>query len=629
MGRTQWKTSTFTRIVAAILATSLAPLAIGLYFVAQFLIQYETDNYIESMRANLKQADAIIQERVRLLKQTAANLGRNSGIMILLDEVTPETGDAQVVDILRNRTIPALENARVNNWFASSIRLIHGNSRVFDVYDRVCYVPQVETGEWRERLHGFYLDDEDPLRVAYVGPVGPDADYFGYGPRDADKRVLPVYAGVFSPRDNRLLGVVEVTMTLDTLTQPLANVPVNEGEALQLVDREGRVLSASSPTFGYLPEVGQAAGQGTEIQWQGQGYRMYFQRVSSIDGWLIQYIPAHMAGIEKYKLVIGAMLLVTGCVFSVMCATLYRLFSGNIRKLIRGIRKVQAGDLDARVDIATKDEFGEIAAQLNEMTCQIKQLLNREKLAGQLEKQAIYKALESQMKPHFLCNALDFIRMSTRMAGDEEIAQSVGLIMEYVNYNMNRKHMTVSIRDELQNVEDFIGIYNLINRNRIQYTIDMAPDIADQLDSCTIIKYALQPIVENAVKHAFRRKEGACFISLELAFAQAPFGRAISIGIEDNGDGMETSQAEALNQSLRGGDNDEELLEGKDYGGIGLKNIYQRMRMAYGGCCDLTIESYPKVGTKITLMIPPRSFGQRQVIGNGSENGDAPDAADR
>ena len=289
---------------------------------------------------------------------------------------------------------------------------------------------------------------------------------------------------------------------------------------------------------------------------------------------------------------------------------------------------MQAGDLDARVDIATKDEFGEIAAQFNEMTCRIKLLLNREKLAGQLEKQAIYKALESQMKPHFLCNALDFIRMSTRIAGDEEIAQSVGLIMEYVNYNMNRKHMTVSIRDELQNVEDFIGIYNLINRNRIQYTIDMAPDIADRLDSHTIIKYALQPIVENAVKHAFRHKEGACFIALELAYAQAPFGQAISIGIEDNGGGMEASQAEALNQSFRSEDGERELLDGKDYGGIGLKNIYQRMRMAYGACCELRIESYPQVGTKITLMIPPRSFGQRQVIADESPNGTVSKAAD-
>lgn len=628
MGRTKWKTSTFTKIVAAILATSIVPLAIGLYFVAQFLIQYETDNYIESMRANLKQADAIIQERVRLLKQTAANLGRNSGVMALLEEVTPETSDAQLVDILRNRTIPALESARVNNWFASSVRLIHGNDRAFDVYDCICYAPEVATGEWREKLHSFYLDDEDPLRVAYVGPVGPDTNNFGYGARDEDKWVLPVYAGVFSQRDNRLLGVVEVTMNLETLLQPLANVPVSDGEVLQLMDGEGRVLSASSRALGYLPAPGQMAEQGTEIQWQGQGYRMYFQRVASMDGWLIQYIPVHMAGIEKYKLVIGAMLLVTGCVFSMMCVILYRFFSANVRKLIHGIRKVQAGDLEARVDMPTKDEFEEIASQFNEMTRQIKQLLNREKLAAQLEKQAIYKALESQMKPHFLCNALDFIRMSTRMDGHEEIAQSVGLIMEYVNYNMNRQHMTVSIRDELQNVEDFIGIYNLINRNRIQYAIDIAPEMTDELENYTIIKYALQPIVENAVKHAFRRKEGECFIFLELSYVDADFGRAISIGIEDNGGGMEASQAEALNQSLRGAEGDKELLDGKDYGGIGLKNIYRRMTMAYGTCCDLKIESYPQVGTKITLVIPPRSFGQRQVIADGEPNGNTPEAAD-
>ena len=614
MRKTKWKMSVFTKLLATLLATSFVPLAIGLYFVAQFLIRYETDNYIEIMQANLTQANFIIKERVELLKQSATDLARNSGVLALLEDVTASTSDVQLVDTLRHRTLPAVQNSRLSNKYAASIRLIHGNPRVYDVYDLLCYDASVLSGGWKDRLASSYLDDGDPLSVAYVGPIGPAHDYFGYGPADPGRELLSVFASVLSRRDNALLGVIEASMDLSVLTAPLTDVPVNSGEILQMVDRENRAIYTSAPDFAYMPVLERGHSQGAEFLWEGRRYRIFFQRVSSIDAWLVQYIPVSIAGIEKYKYVIGSMIMIASVIFALMSVSLYELFSANIRKLIHGINRVKAGDLNTRIEIRTNDELGEISAHFNEMTARLRDLVRREKLAGKLEKQAIYKALESQMKPHFLCNALDFIRMSTQAQGNEEIARSIGLIMEYFNYNMNRKHMTVSIQDELRNVEDFIGIYNLINHNRIEYTIDIVPDLVDELKRRPIIKYALQPIVENAVKHAFYHKKGECFISLEIEYVAASFGQAISIGIEDNGGGMEASQVESLSQAIRGDEGQWGQMEDRVYQGIGLRNIYQRMRLAYGESCDLQIESYPQLGTKISVLIPPLSFDDKEAM---------------
>lgn len=608
MRKTRWRTSVFTKLLATILISSFVPLAIGLYFVSQFLIQYEKENYIKIMQANLKQADSIIQERVGLLKQTATNLARSSAVLALLDGVSDTTTDVQKVETLLQRIVPTIESARLSNKYASTIRLIHANTYLFDIHDIIYYDPLVNSGDWKERLTTFYQDDNDHVSRSYVGQVTAPTDYSGYGHVNQGEQTLSIYASVISSRTAALLGVVEVSLDLRVLTEPLSSVLINQNEVLQMLDRDNHFISNSNAAFAHIPGPLEPLYQGMPLSEDGCEYRLYFQHVPSIDAWLFQYIPENMAGVEKYKYVIASILMLTGAIFVSMYFALYKFFSANIRKLIHGINQVKAGDLSTHVDIRSNDEFGEISTHLNEMTLQINELVQREKLANKLEKQAIYKALESQMKPHFLCNALDFIRMSTQIQGNEEVAHSLALIMEYFNYNMNRNQMTVSIRDELRNVEDFIGIYNLINQNRIEYTIDIAPELVHELDAYTIIKYALQPIVENAVKHAFRHKKEKCFISIDVEYVSGQHGEAIRIGIEDNGGGMESTQVEAVLQSIRGDCVRMELLGDKDYEGIGLRNIYQRMRMAYGEDCDLLIESYLQLGTKITVIVPLRLF---------------------
>ncbi len=601
----KWKTSVVTKLIVTVLITSFVPLAIGMYFISRFLIQYETENYIHVMQASLTQANSILQERVELLKQTATDLARSKAVLALLDRKTELASDAQMVETMLQQTIPALGSARLSNKYAHAVRLIHGNPRVYDVYDIIYFSEVIQSGAWRERLAGMYRDELYPLTRSFVEGIAPESDYFKGDGSGTRASVLSVYASVLSAQDNSLLGVVEALMDREVLVAPLREVALNEGEVLQMVDRAGQVVFSSDPDFALPPEAPALFGQeGAALTQGGASYRQYALRVSSIDAWLVQLVPARLAGIEKYKYVIGGILLVIGVAFSLACLALYRLFSRNIRKLIRGINRVETGELTTYVDIQSGDEIEEIATQFNRMTARVHELMQQEKQANEMERQAIYRALESQMKPHFLCNALDFIRMSTQVQGNHEIARAVTLVMEYFNYNMNRTSTLVTLQEELRNVEDFIGIYNLINDGRIEYVVDVGPELSLSLDLHTVIKYTLQPIVENAIKHAFAHKREKCFIAVEVERGQGSFGPVIRIGVEDNGGGMDGAQVEALQSSIYGPGAEEAPVGEKDYSGVGLRNIYRRLRLTYGLRCDLQIESYPGLGTKVTVVIP-------------------------
>jgi sensor histidine kinase YesM len=353
---------------------------------------------------------------------------------------------------------------------------------------------------------------------------------------------------------------------------------------------------------------------------------------------VLLHIPKQWLGGSIYRLVAIAI----GAAGVLACALLMilsnRLFSSNISKLAFAMQKVYDGDMDVVSCVRSGDEIQFLSERFNAMTEKIKELMRNIEAANSAEKEAIYRSMESQMRPHFLCNALDFIRMSAEVGGTPAISESIKKIMSYLNYNMNNRQSAVTLREELANVRDFLGIHNLIRRDRIDFMLDISPGMSNELDSCGIIKYTLQPIVENAIKHGFARKESGCFVGIDISGADGEAGGMIAICVEDNGEGMDARRLDALRRAIAAGAPSLKMAAGSDavaggrsgagerggeslpgdgapldgsgpgsraaHAGIGLANIHARMAMAYQSRFDMRIESYPKVGTRVTLTIP-------------------------
>ncbi|MNW58179.1 Sensor histidine kinase YpdA [compost metagenome] len=113
---------------------------------------------------------------------------------------------------------------------------------------------------------------------------------------------------------------------------------------------------------------------------------------------------------------------------------------------------------------------------------------------------------------------------------------------------------------------------------------------------CAIPKLTLQPLLENAIQYGLEPQVGSCLIRVCAEIS----GGKLALIVEDHGPGMEPEYVE---QVLRG--------EVKTRGtGIGLLNIRERVRLAFGEEYDVLLESRPGLGTRVTVLLPPPSPGK-------------------
>jgi two-component system, LytTR family, sensor kinase len=193
-------------------------------------------------------------------------------------------------------------------------------------------------------------------------------------------------------------------------------------------------------------------------------------------------------------------------------------------------------------------------------------------------------ALSHQINPHFLFNTLASI--SSLVRSEPEAARL--LILKLSNMLRRRLRQAddlIPLREELASVDEYLDIEAVRFRSQLEVVKDVAPDTLDR----PVPSMILQPIAENSIKHGLAPKVGGGRIVLR---SRRQEGRIV-IEVEDNGLGMSEDR---LEQALGG-------VGGPD-GGIGLRNVAERLRVMYGDRSGLHLTSTPGRGTIVRVEIP-------------------------
>lgn len=191
------------------------------------------------------------------------------------------------------------------------------------------------------------------------------------------------------------------------------------------------------------------------------------------------------------------------------------------------------------------------------------------------------KALQAQINPHFLFNAINTIVSLTRTKPDEARKLLIHL-GNYFRQNLVQNVDEVDLNKEIEHINSYLEIEKARfgDKLEIEYSIDK--DI-----ECKIPPLILQPLVENAIKHGVLRKiEGG-----KVEIVARDIGTGIKLIVKDNGVGI---PEEKLNS----------LLKEKSTEGIGLKNVHERLINKYGPEYGLKIESKVNKGTVVSMVIP-------------------------
>ena len=290
-----------------------------------------------------------------------------------------------------------------------------------------------------------------------------------------------------------------------------------------------------------------------------------------------------------------AVIVLFACIFLII---LYMMFSNRmsapIRKVREAMKKVEDGQMDVRVKLDTKDEMEIIADGFNKMVERLQDYINQVYIAQICQKDAELNALKMQIQPHYLYNTLDVIRMTALSENDEKTAELLECLAHQLRYVMGEHTERIKLRDELQMLREYFVIMKVRYEGRIQLNIQ----VSDEDSELYILKMLLQPVVENAIKHGLREKNGEGTVAVRVARKSD----ALEIVIMDDGVGMDEAQVKMMQAALENSEIGH--AEADSNLSVGMKNVYDRIKLNCGSAYGFTIESIKDMGTIVTYRLP-------------------------
>lgn len=220
--------------------------------------------------------------------------------------------------------------------------------------------------------------------------------------------------------------------------------------------------------------------------------------------------------------------------------------------------------------------------------------LHGEEITRLRQKQAEYLALQNQINPHFLYNALEAIRSDALLADCADIAETTEALATFFRYTISNVQEYVTFSDELDNAENYFTIQRCRFGDKLEMELEMENE--DLLEA-RMPKLILQPLVENAVVHGLEGKigHGIVYISIENS------ANTLFLRVKDNGVGMPEEQVMLLNEEFVHGS---PVSGDKKRGGIALRNVNSRIRLMFGEDYGLRVFSATGIGTECCVTMP-------------------------
>jgi sensor histidine kinase YesM len=397
---------------------------------------------------------------------------------------------------------------------------------------------------------------------------------------------------------NEKFGIIHVEVTnralFDQITNPLA---LKKG-GFVVLDDQGRILADSMnrqddgdiSQLPYLQKVYEA------------NHGWYSAKIGGLQslvvydtnrlGWKVVTIVSQEELWNKLQLVRKAALMVSA-LFVVLTVSVLTGFglrtTKRLNSLIRSMRRVRSGDMGLTLKVHGNDELADLEEEFNNMSIRLEQSLRDISEARSRAETEKLNLLQAQINPHFLYNTLALVKSMAMDVGSAEIGNTVDALARFFRLALNRGVEMLPFREELEHVKAYLEIHESRYPGRLTAVFDVEEDTL----ACEMVKITLQPIVENALLHAFVHTGGRGRLTLTARLRE----ETLCVTIADNGSGMTQEQLRHLLENAS---------DAKNREGFGIYNVNERLKRHYGPSCQLLIRSVPGEGTQVQLFIPQK-----------------------
>ena len=404
-----------------------------------------------------------------------------------------------------------------------------------------------------------------------------------------------IHSVIYRIRDlyqNQVVGYLRIDMDLNFLNQRFLH-SYKRVSGTTIADQNGDTLFYDQMVVPLPAEVLQK--QETGIYETGE--HMIIYGISQNTGWLLKMaLSRHEISKAREDMFLTWILILSGVILTAIWASnkFFRIITLNYKRLIEGMEQVRQGNLTTQIKDGVKDEISELIWEFNAMMKKVNELVEVVEYKQVLLKEAEIKALQQQINPHFMYNTMETIIGLASCQKDKDVITVCKCMNAMLRYNTRFENVT-DLKEELNQVKNYIQVMKIRFEDRFLVYFDTDKDC----ESCKIVKFVLQPLVENAISHGLSNTDSDGLLRIRIKRE----GKGISILVFDNGTGMEPEQLSTLNRRLAE-TSEHTLVYIEQYKSLGLLNVHLRLKLYYGEAYSMEIFSKKGKGTCISLLIP-------------------------
>jgi two-component system sensor histidine kinase YesM len=389
--------------------------------------------------------------------------------------------------------------------------------------------------------------------------------------------------------DNVLFIGIPSSVFLNVKKQPWHT----EHSSFLLLDEEGRLAGGDSPlsseeTGRLLKQLSGATAGGLGLsELAVRDYAISSEQIPRLGWKVVQFVPqqgllTELGGIRNKSML---WLFIWFLLFTVLFIYFMIRFTQPLQQLVRSMNRVGEGDFQSHVPIRGEDEFAVLGKNFNRMLERLHELIIHLSEEQKRKEEARFQTLQAQINPHFLFNTLNSIKWMAMLSGAQHVSQMITKLGKLLEYTMKVDDGVVTLESEITHLEAYLDLQKI----RFHDNVSIDVTIPRELQNCSVLKFILQPIVENSIIHGQQ-------LPLSIVINAFSENGCLIIQVSDNGKGISEEKLDELRSQLS--------QDHARYSGIGIYNVNERIKMHFGPSYGIEMQSKPGEGTWVTVRLP-------------------------
>lgn len=537
------------------------------------------------VRQSLLQKREIINQKIESINRTSISIAYNPQIVRYLEE--PFANNLQGYEDYVNSFAPLFEGYIIQNRYIYDTLTYIDNNTFPNAWNGLYHLDTVKGEGWYKELltDGNLSVKWSPIHVTKSELSARYA---------VKENVFSLCRKLISFKDKRCVGILEIEISEKTLFENLGK-DKDTGEYFLVLDDKGNVVSNNS--YKDLPEkwreniIPALSKEDLDGVYNidNEQLAIYSIPLDNIGCRLFGITPLKyfMKDSPDYQVVISCVILVALILFGVIIHFVTNRLTRRLKLLVKGLKAIRDNNINIKMPVENHDEFGELAESFNHMTDRMHGLIESVYKAQITEKESELKALEAQINPHFLYNALSTISWMARKVNAANIDNLSQQMSQFYRLVLSKGNSIITVEDEINLLKAYVEIEMIRFENMflVEYDLD------ENAFSYRMIKIILQPIAENTINHGIAPKD--CRGTMVVRLRQDESNLIFTI--IDDGVGMSRTTLDNISKGL--------IIKRRE-SGYAIHNIIERLKSVYGEEGHVTIFSRPGIGCSVSIVIP-------------------------